>query len=199
MNRYLLVDFENVGSDGLEGCDKLTREDHIILFYTSNTKKIEIDIVANHGKASFEWQEVPTGKQSADMHIGSYLGFLAGSNPDNESEVIILSKDTDFDKLISYWKARGVKASRIQKLKNEPTRTQAASAKGSNEKAALNNEIMQVLSKANFNADVVGCVASIVSKNIGAKNHKQQIYRAIISKFGQKQGLKIYNHVKKQI
>ena len=34
METYYLLDFENVNSDGLAGCDQLTETDHIIIFFT---------------------------------------------------------------------------------------------------------------------------------------------------------------------
>lgn len=39
----------------------------------------------------------------------------------------------------------------------------------------------------------------ILAKNFNVKNKKQQIYRAIISKYGQEKGLNIYNHIKKNL
>ena len=63
----------------------------------------------------------------------------------------------------------------------------------------VNTEIMQLLSKAGYESDIVGYVASTVVKNVGVKNGKQQIYRAVTSKYGQSKGLNIYNHIKKHI
>ena len=67
------------------------------------------------------------------------------------------------------------------------------------QKTKLNVDIMQTLSKAGFESEIVNCVASIVVKNVDAEKGKQQIYRSIISKYGQNKGLNIYNHIKKQV
>lgn len=40
METYYLIDYENVNSDGLSGCDKLAKSDHIIIFFTKNAMKI---------------------------------------------------------------------------------------------------------------------------------------------------------------
>ncbi len=72
----------------------------------------------------------------------------------------------------------------------------AASAKG---KTAINTKVMQLLSKAGYVNDIVAYVASATVKNYGSKDAKQQTYRAIISKYGQKEGLAIYNQIKKHI
>ena len=66
-------------------------------------------------------------------------------------------------------------------------------------KTEVNTEIMRTLSKAGFDNDIVTYVASTVVKNMDVKNGKQQIYRTIISKYGQNKGLNIYHHIKNHI
>ena len=73
----------------------------------------------------------------------------------------------------------------------------AAKALAPEDRTAVNNAVMKALSSAKFDNDTVGFVASQVSKLFSEKNGKQQIYRSIISKYGQGQGLNIYNHIKK--
>ena len=48
---YYLIDYENVGSDGFKGCEKLRETDIIHLFYTDNSRKIDLDIINDHGEA----------------------------------------------------------------------------------------------------------------------------------------------------
>ena len=172
--------------------------------------KINMSDIANHGNAELNMIEIPSGKQSVDIHIGSYLGYLAGINSGRDCRIVIISKDSDFDNVIKFWKNKtGLKASRAEKIKSDVPKTEKAKQEALPEKTdsnisiadrtKVNNEIMKVLSKAGFESDVIGFVASIVVKNIGEKNGKQQIYRTIISRFGQNLGLNIYNHIKKQI
>jgi chemotaxis protein histidine kinase CheA len=99
---YYLIDFENVGSDGLKGCDQLKKNDQIHLFYTNNANKISLDVFSSRGEAALYVHKVPVKSQSLDMHLVSYLGYLIGSNDENCSYVII-SKDTDFDNIIKFW------------------------------------------------------------------------------------------------
>ena len=75
---YYLIDYENVGSEGFKGCGKLRETDIIHLFYTDNSRKIDLDIINDHGESKLITHKVPTGNQSADMHLGSYLGYLIG-------------------------------------------------------------------------------------------------------------------------
>lgn len=65
--------------------------------------------------------------------------------------------------------------------------------------SALNRKIQQTLSKASYSNEIISFVASLVCKHYKEHNAKQIIYRAIIAKYGQKQGLNIYNRIKKSI
>ena len=73
----------------------------------------------------------------------------------------------------------------------------AAKAKAASAgKAAANNMVQQVLSKAKVDSPDIAFMASLVSKHTGQEKMKQTVYRATIAKFGQKRGLEIYNLVK---
>lgn len=301
---YYLIDYENVGGDGLSGCNKLSKTDHIIIFFTKNAKRIDMSEIADHGEAELEMIEVPAGKQSADIHIGSYAGHLTGINKGRDCSIVIISKDTDFDNVVKLWKEKtGIKLSRAQQIKvstpkattakqttsTKKTHVKVSGAKKTKlnqeimqavredgfdaqvsnrvaqlvtslygkeqlmtevhnalreqytnylevykaiksvlskyddspaatpkktsvpqkasapkktsvpNKSAINTKIMQILSKAGFEQEIVGYCASTAVKNVGVNNGKQQIYRTIISKYGKNKGLNIYNQIKKYI
>lgn len=285
---FFLIDYENVGPDGMEGCENLTKTDTIHLFFTQNASKIDLGIIANHGNAKLEVHEVPSGKQSADIHIASYLGFLSGIQKGKDCKIIIISKDTDFDNVIKFWKSEaGINGSRSPKismaitksankkpsdpntvkingaqktkLNQETMQTLRAAGYSANcgntvahivtshlgqprflnevhnelrqtyndysdiyatlkpilnkyatneetgisdkeqNNTSLNTEVRKILSNANLEQEIVDYVASLVVKNAHIKNRKQQIYRTIVSKYGQNRGLNIYNHIKKKI
>ena len=292
---FYLIDYENVNSEGLTGCNKLGKSDHIVIFFTKNAKKIDMSEIADHGEADMDMCEVPAGKQSTDIHIGSYLGYLAGRYG-GQCNVVIVSKDTDYDKVIKFWKNKtGINASRSKQIKkvsqntkevtkqtrkltntgkvttkvdgkkktelnqevmkavrnagydgtvannvaqisagmygderllsnvhnalkelysnsNEvyyvvkpvlskyvenPHTCNTETSEHPNSKLEVNNAIMKTLSKAGYINDVVTFVASTAVKNYDEKNGKQQTYRSIVSKYGQAEGLDIYNYVKK--
>ena len=73
---YYLIDYENVGSEGFKGCDKLRETDIIHLFYTDNSRKIDLDIINDHGEAKLVTHKVPTGNQSSDMQEEIILNEL---------------------------------------------------------------------------------------------------------------------------
>ena len=45
-----LIDYEKVGSEGYKGCEKLRETDINHLFYTDNIRKIDLDIINDHGE-----------------------------------------------------------------------------------------------------------------------------------------------------
>ena len=202
-----MIDYENVNTDGLIGCEKLGKKDHIVIFFTQNAKKIDMSEIANHGESELSMVEIPAGKQSADIHIGSYLGYLVGRYKDEGCCVVIVSKDTDFDKVIKFWKDKTrFTISRVQQIKDYSDAPKTDKAKKADDKktpakdkASMNDEIMKLLSKAGYPNEIVTQVASVAVKNFDVKNGKQQIYRTIISKYGQEKGLEIYNQIRKQI
>lgn len=246
--------------------------------------------IAKQSAGELKMIEISPGKQSTDIHIGSYLGYLVGNYTSGinkqEGKVVIVSKDTDYDHVIEFWKKeKGIQVSRVDQIKGNKDNSNISSNKNTknvvkvdgNKKTTLNQEIMkavreagleakevneiaqmvtghygeerflnavhndlrkkhtnylkiykaikpvlnkydeystvsvqpdksakniqiqQILSKSNFPEDVINYVASVVTNNTGIKNEKQQIYRTIISKYGQAKGLNIYNHIKKHI
>lgn len=101
----------------------MTASDHILIFFTQNARKIDMAMIANHGTAELKMIEIPAGKQSADMHIGSYLGYLAGIS---NCKIVIVSKDTDFDPVIQFWKKRfGISVSRKKSIRRIPVKKQS--------------------------------------------------------------------------
>ena len=205
---YYLIDYENVGSEGFKGCEKLRETDIIHLFYTDNSRKIDLDIINDHGESKLITHKVPTGNQSADMHLGSYLGYLIGkecTGQYEECKIVVISKDTGFDHIIEFWKTEKQLDEKPEKQsvkQSENQNTKKPKQKIIDMKAGtkrLQQELVLVLDKAGMPKEVVNYVSTTVEKNAEDKNRKQQIYRSIISKYGQTKGLNIYNHIKKKI
>lgn len=102
METFYLVDFENVKNEGIEKIALLTQTDHVHIFYTKNAqniRKIPKGIDCKKHK-------VPDGKESLDMHLVSYLGYLLGNHRKNV-EYIIISEDKDYDNIIKFWQKAG--------------------------------------------------------------------------------------------
>lgn len=202
---YYLIDYENVGSDGLSSCDKLSKTDHIIIFYTENAKRLDMSKMANHVEAEMDMINVPAGKQSADIHIGSYLGYLIGIHKGKDFRIVIISKDTDFDNIIKFWiKESGVKLSRAQQIKVSTSKattakqtnpTMKTNTKGSgDEKTKLNQEVMQAVRAAGFNATVSNRVAQLVTGLYGTERLMMEVHNALREEYTNY--LEVYNTIK---
>ena len=107
--RIFLIDFENVHEKGLEGIGELSQNDAVHLFYTKNASKISLDILSEV-KAALAFHKVNVGKQSLDMQLVSYLGYLIGT-VGHEPEYIIISNDTGFSNTLSFWGNKHVRLS----------------------------------------------------------------------------------------
>lgn len=204
MKTYYLVDFENMHEDSLSITQKATSNDEIILFYTSNSPKINLDYLEKHS-CVFKYYSVKAGNQSLDMCLSSYLGYLIKSYG-NKNKYVIVSADTDYDSVISFWKSHNItNASRKFSTKGDnKTAVKKDTSKKKNEKkppsditTELNNRIAKLLSSKGVDATVRGSITSIVAKNY--KRGKKDVYLGIIQKFGQNDGLKYYRFIKKEL
>lgn len=115
---YYLIDYENTNNNGLKGSRELRKNDKIFIFYSENASKINLDFLASHGKAKISAIKVPVKKQSLDMHIASYIGYLIGKskNKNDERKFVIISKDNDYDNIIEFWRKKGINISRRESI-----------------------------------------------------------------------------------
>lgn len=206
---YYLIDYENVNSSGLEGCEKLGSSDHIIIFFTQNAKNLDMTDIADHGNSKLEMINVPAGNQSADMRICSYLGYLAGKYEANKCNIIIVSKDKDYDDVINYWKEKSnLNISRKQQIskrtqentdkKEESSKPKETSKESSQEsvdkKKKLNQEVIKAVSAAGFAASVANTVAQISTNLYGRERFLSDVHNELINRYSD--GGKVYNAVK---
>ena len=117
VERVYLIDFENVHEKGLEGIGSLKPEDTVHLFYTKNASKISLDILSEI-QAKLQFHKVNVGKQSLDMQLVSYLGFLIGT-VGKEPEYIIVSNDAGFHNTLAFWSEKNTKISQMKSMKTE--------------------------------------------------------------------------------
>ena len=85
---------------------------------------------------------VPAGKQSLDMHLAAYLGYLLGIHG-KECAYVIISKDTDYDNIIKFWKGEGYShISRKQKIPGvSSNQKKAAASAAAMTDQTINNKI----------------------------------------------------------
>ena len=89
-----LIDYENVGSNGFEGFEKLTKDDEVLLFYSGKNGHIDIDVMRlcmdpeNEAKVSFV---------KSEKTAPNYMDFWIVS----ESAKILLKEDASALHIIS--------------------------------------------------------------------------------------------------
>lgn len=100
-----LIDFENVSIGGLKGADTLGQNDLVFLFSSKNAARLTTATLATFNSTTLKFVEVPVKKQSLDMHLVSYLGYLIGTT--DAEHFIIISNDHDYDNIMAFWRANG--------------------------------------------------------------------------------------------
>ena len=114
----------NEGVHSMEQCSATCENNSSVYNICSQfrwrTLQNNLDIINDHGESKLITHKVPTGNQSADMHLGSYMGYLIGkecTGQDEECKIVVISKDTGFDHIIEFWKTKkDVKVSRNEKI-----------------------------------------------------------------------------------
>lgn len=225
MGTFYLVDYENVGSGGVSKCSGLDKTDQLHIFYTENSKNINLDIVDDHGDAVLETHKVPTGSQSADMHIVSYMGYLLGKYEKSAIKIVIVSKDKDYDNLIKFWsgkadisrkqkidvsapkKAQPAKKATESKKQPQNTKDSSKTATATNKtvakkptkselKTQLNMEAQRALLQAGYSKDEINYIAKLVCKHFGEENFKQEIHNDLRIDLGEFAYQEAYNCLK---
>ena len=98
-----LIDYENVHEAGLQGMESRPAGCAIHLFYSQNANRLNLDLLRGL-KASFTVHKVHPGRQSLDMQLVSYLGYLIGTEG-TDCRYVIVSKDRDFANTPLFWQA----------------------------------------------------------------------------------------------
>lgn len=212
---YFLVDYENVKNDGLRGVEFLTDQDTLILFYSkaaSHCEKRYLEKITQSGCNVEIYKLVKTGKNGLDFYIATKVGEIFGSG--EKGPLVIISKDGGFQAVRDYWEkvsnsknrvhlstniekgivAGGENNSRFQNVKVSLESTDmekffSAYAKGQE----FQDAVGKVLLGCGYKNDVPAVLKLLKKENM---DNKMAIYMALIQKFGQKKGLKIYHIIK---
>ena len=97
-----LIDFENVHEEGFASLGRLGEKDAVYCFFTRNVAKISMAALAGMRSGQLHFIEAESGKQSLDLALVSYLGYLIGTVP-NEQCYAIVSNDNGFAKAADFW------------------------------------------------------------------------------------------------
>ena len=111
---YILIDYENVKAIDLGPITD--KSYHLMVFVGASQHKISTDFAMQvQNLAAAEYVRISgNGHNALDFHIAYMIGRLAEREPD--ASFVIVSKDRGFDPLITYLKAKTIKASRVGDL-----------------------------------------------------------------------------------
>ena len=101
-----LIDFENVHEEGFSALGRLGDKDAVYCFFTRNVAKISMSALAGMRSGQLHFIEAESGKQSLDLALVSFLGYLIGTRP-QELYYDIVSNDNGFAKVSEFWNRRG--------------------------------------------------------------------------------------------
>jgi hypothetical protein len=128
---YILVDFENVQPSNFNAFKN--RPIRVKLFLGPTQSKIPVSLAASiqsMGKNVEYIMLAAAGKNALDFHIAYYAGQLLATDP--IAALLIVSKDTGFDPLLSHLSAKGLDVRRVSALANMVS-PKAAESIGSSE------------------------------------------------------------------
>lgn len=104
---YFLIDFENVGNEGLRGSHYLLKEDAVTIFFSQVCEKIGqgclrriMDSFCRLDICKLE----KSGKNALDFYIATRLGEIFGSGYPGKAAIV--SRDQGFTAVRDYWRSR---------------------------------------------------------------------------------------------
>lgn len=128
---YFFVDFENVHSGGFEGIEYYNKDDIIYLMYTEASKTISVKVLDKFLKNNVTnlhlIKVAAGGKNALDFQLSTYLGYLIAKTEEQNVGYYIVSRDSGFDFIVSFWNGYGVPVKRIpnflplKQQNNKPT------------------------------------------------------------------------------
>ena len=142
-----LIDFENVHEEGFSALGRLGDKDAVYCFFTRNVAKISMSALAGMRSGQLHFIEAESGKQSLDLALVSYLGYLIGTKP-QELYYDIVSNDNGFSKVAEFWNKRG-NGLRVRIRKTNDLKQKAEAKQPSPATVALNRRQLQQTPRTN--------------------------------------------------
>lgn len=210
---HFMIDFENVGNNGLAGSEYLSGQDRVTIFYSAVCVQVEngrMEQILNSGCGLDLCKLQKQGKNGLDFYIASRIGEIYGSG--YEGDVSIISKDKGFRAVQDYWR----RAKEPRKIVLKPDIEQSIVSSGEiSERSRLIREKKKIVGLestvktyqerrriqtelGNLFADTeyIAQIGTIMEM-ILVKSTPKVLYLDILKRFGKKDGLLIYNVVKK--
>lgn len=212
---HFMVDFENVTGRGLQGCEYLNVHDKITIFYSQACSQVEYKLVQQILSTGCDFDICRlqrTGKNALDFYIASRIGEVFGNG--YTGTVAIVSNDKGFAAVQDYWKSK----EEPKKIVLKPDIEQCILASGENSKRQkeIQNSRRKVSLEVEFEkykerrriklaveemlagTEYVDDIVPIIDM-IQAKSTPKVLYLDTLKKYGKKDGLNIYQKIKRVV
>ena len=210
---HFMIDFENIGSRGLQGAEYLQPDDFVTIFYSQSCMKIEKRRFCQVKESGCDFQicklQKPR-KNALDFYIASRIGEIYGQGYTGMTAIV--SNDTGFQAVREYWKNCAA-VSREIILRPDIEQCIAVSEENSfrqrricqerqeirleeeYEKYAEQQRIRKSLEESFTHTCYEDFIEQIMNLTESPKPLRN-LYRDFLKQFGRKDGLNIYREVK---
>lgn len=192
---YYFIDYENVKHHGLTGIENICNDDSLIIFYSDNANTIPIDLMLfiKENNANIIFQKVDvSGKNSLDFQLISYLGYTMSENKDKDISYYIVTKDKEYNSLLSYWRSRGFNIHQVTDLQHKEYSENKSCIMLPVNDISIENSVFAVLGDKETSKIVAKCIR----ENNGAGNVHNAIMSELSRKIGNIAVTTIFNKIK---
>ena len=194
METYYLVDLENVHNKGIENINYLTDNDHVHIFSTTENAKFSMNVAFTN--VDTEPHVVPSGDQSLDKHLLTYLGFLLAMHGKQNSYVII-SNDKGYDNIIKAWKNKGyMNISRSSGILESPVAGKTTERFSGTERMHLNMFVQQHLLELGYVSETANKICKLIIAHCNDEQALKAIHHEIQHLFSKEEWSKVYGDAK---
>lgn len=189
MAKIYYIDSENVGDSWIELLEE--SEARFLVFYTGHSPRIAYPqaIQLMNATTKPEFIECHEGNNGLDFQLVTYLGYEL--HADNTNEIIIVSNDTGFDAVVSFWSERGMNVSRV--ARSITSNSKPIEIPVSDEEVVVSTSSVKVTEKINgIDKNEIYTIINCVGKN-----DPSYIHLALVHFYGNKNGENIYKALKK--
>jgi len=193
-----LIDYENTGVKGLYGIEKLKEDDLIVVFYGPKTGAVPFDDHVRISSAVSHVEYIKTSKTAKnylDFQLTTYLGYLVAHT--GIKEYYVISKDSGYDSVVDFWKARGMSVVRRETISTEKPKTKKqVTMDNENENIksvpeSVRKKVRHTLKSENLQG---GAYKKIYSCMMQATD-KQTLNTALVRVFSQEEGNRYYKQI----
>lgn len=190
---YYLVDVENTANHWMESM-RPEENKKVFLFYTEPNRHIsyaDLDKILK-GNINLSMLLCKKGANALDFQLATYLGMLIATAKEKD-RFVILSNDRGYDVICHFWSEKGFHVERRSFICEK---TNSTASSNELKPKSISDQCIELIQNhlPKDEKEYAKCIFSILDKQ--KRSNLQIIYQSIIKKFGQKQGLSIYKHVK---